>query len=270
LSSRRRRAGIAATTLAWTALVAPSVPAADLPSQLKARGTLRVLTVTTNQRDDFLSTKPGVGFDREVLEGFVSLHKLKLVLVQIPRWDGLIPALIEGRGDVIAGRFTVTEARKKEIDFTQEVFPTRNVAMSRSPHPVVTTLEQLRTEKVGTVKGTSMADAIAAAGVPHSNVDDSFPTGTLPDALRSGKASVVVLGIEHAIQERRTDPKIQLGVFVGPPTSLAYGVRKEDEGLRNALDEHIGNLRRTPTWSRLVVKYFGGGALEILTKARSE
>lgn len=174
-----------------------------------------MITVTTNQRDDFLSTKPGVGFDREVLEGFVSLHKLRLVLVQIPSWDGLIPALKEGRGDVIAGRFTVTEARRKEIDFTQEVFPTRNVAMSRSPHPVVATLE-------------------------------------------------------HAIAERHEDPAIQLGVFVGPPTSLAYGVRKQDTGLLAALDEYVGNLRRTPTWSRLVVKYFGAEAPEILRKARSE
>lgn len=255
MSSRRRRVGIAAATLALAGLVAPSVPASDLPSGIKARGTLRVLAVVTNQRGDFLSTEPGVGFDREVLEGFASLHKLKLVLVQIPRWDGLIPALKEGRGDLIAGRFTVTEARKKEIDFTQEVFPT---------------LEQLRAEKVGTVKGTSMADAIAAAGVPASNVDDSFPTGTLPDALRSGKASVVVLGVEHAIQERHADPAIQLGVFVGPPTSLAYGVRKEDAGLLAALDEYVGNLRHTPTWSRLVVKYFGDDAPEILRKARSE
>jgi ABC-type amino acid transport substrate-binding protein len=115
-----------------------------------------------------------------------------------------------------------------------------------------------------------MADAIAAAGVPRDNVDDSFPTGTLPDALRAGKATAVVLGIEHAIQERRSDPTIQLGLFLGPPTSLAYGVRKEDTALKAALDEYVGNVRRTPTWSRLVVKYFGEDAPEILKKARSE
>jgi ABC-type amino acid transport substrate-binding protein len=231
---------------------------------------LRVLGVLVNQPRDFLSADAGVGFDRELLEGFAGLHKLKLELVPVPRWDALVPALKEGRGDVIAGRFTVTEARKKEIDFTQEVFPTRNVVMTRSPHPVVTTLEQLRAEKVGTVKGTSMADAIAAAAVPHANVDESFPTGTLPDALRSGKASAVVLGVEHAIQEQRSDPAIQIGLFLGPPTSLAYGVRKEDPELLAALDEYVGNVRRTPTWSRLVVKYFGADAPEILKKARSE
>jgi ABC-type amino acid transport substrate-binding protein len=257
-------------SLALTLLVANAGAAAELPPAIEARGTLRVLSVLVNQPRDFVAAEPGVGFDREVLEGFASLHKLKVEVVPIARWDALVPALKEGRGDVIAGRFTMTEARKREIDFTQEAFPTRNVVLTRSPHRVVSSLEDLRTEKVGTVKGTSMADAIAAAGVPKANVDDSFPTGTLPDVLRSGKATAIVLGVEHAIQEQRKDPELRLGVFVGPPASLAYGVRKEDTGLRALLDEYLGNLRRTPTWSRLVVKYFGDGAPDVLKKARSE
>jgi len=35
-----------------------------------------------------------------------------------------------------------------------------------------------------------------------------------------------------------------------------------------ALNEYIANLRRTPTWSRLVVRYFGADAIEVLKKAR--
>src|SRR5262245_49794989 len=115
-------------------LLGPLAGAAELPARLKERGTLRVLAVLTNQRDDFFSKEPGVGFDREVLEGFASLHKLKLEVVDVARWDALVGALKEGRGDLVGGRFTVTDARRKEIDFTQEVFPTRNVVMTRSPH----------------------------------------------------------------------------------------------------------------------------------------
>ena len=63
---------------------------------------------------------------------------------------------------------------------------------------------------------------------------------------------------------------MQLGLFLGAPTSLAYGVRKGDAALHKALDEYIENLRRTPTWSRLVVKYFGEMAPEVLKKARME
>jgi hypothetical protein len=35
-----------------------------------------------------------------------------------------------------------------------------------------------------------------------------------------------------------------------------------------ALDDYVANLRKTASWSRLVVKYFGESALEILKKSR--
>jgi ABC-type amino acid transport substrate-binding protein len=58
-------------------------------------------------------------------------------------------------------------------------------------------------------------------------------------------------------------------MFLGPPGSLAYGVRKGDTALLAALNSYIEGIRKTPTWSRLVVKYFGDDAPEILRKARS-
>ena len=150
------------------------------------------------------------------------------------------------------------------------MLPTRNVVLTRRPHRLVRTIGELREEKVGTVKGTSLAEAVAAAGVPPAHVDGSVPSGALPDALKSGQVSAVVLGVENAISAQRADPALQLGLFLGPPTSLAYGVRKGDAELLKALDEHIENLRRTPTWSRLVVKYFGERAPDVLKKARTE
>jgi ABC-type amino acid transport substrate-binding protein len=247
----------------WTA------SAADWP-EIRGRGALRVLAVVANQQGEFFTETPGVGFDREILEGFASLHKLKLEVVPVPSWDGLVPALQQGKGDLIAGRFTVTKGRSELIRFTTEVFPTRSVVLTRKPHRVVRTLEEFRAEKVGTVKGTSMAEAVAAARVPPANVDDSLPTGTLPAALKAGKVTAVVLGIESAIAAQRQDPEIQLGLFLGSPGALAYGVRKEDAELLGLLNEYVGNLRRTPSWSRLVVKYFGESAPEILKRARAE
>ena len=256
------RAALAAFLLAVT-----PVAAGDL-ADIKARGTLRVLAVVVNQDDTFMSDQPAVGFDREVLEGFCRLHRVSLELVPLASWGGLIPALREGKGDVIAGRFNVTPVRQEQIGFTAEVFPSRHVVLTRKPHKVIDSVDALRTEKVGTVKGTSMAEAVAAAGIPPANVDDGIPTGTLPDALRSGRVGAVVLGVENAMEAQRKDPAIQLGAFVGPPGSLAYGVRKEDTALLTALNDYIRFVRRSPIWSRLVVKYFGDSALDVLRKAR--
>jgi peptidoglycan lytic transglycosylase F len=253
--------------------VASSAAAADPADDLGAiiqRGTLRVIVMPMRQADEFFPVPAGrrPGFDREVLEGFVRLHHLKLEVVPVEGWDNLIPALLQERGDLVAGRFTVTEARLKQIAFSSEVFPSRNIVLTRRPHRPVTTLDALKEERVGTIRGSSMAEAVRAV-VPPANVDDSFAPGSLPAALATGKATAVVLGIESAITAQREDPQIELGTFVGPPRSLAYGVRKGDTALLRALDEYIDNLRRTPTWNRLVVEYFGDAAPEILRRARA-
>lgn len=100
--------------------------------------------------------------------------------------------------------------------------------------------------------------------------DDGIEPGGYADALRSGRIAAAVWGIESAIPAQRQDPEIQLGMFLGPPGTLAYGVRRGDRQLLAALDEFIQNTRRTPAWGRAVVKYFGDTAPEILRKARSE
>ena len=259
------------TLLAVLALVvAAPASAADLAA-IKAKGVLRVLVVPVKGSNEFfpLAGSPP-GFDREILEGFAQLHRVRIEPIAVEGWDQLVPGLTSGRGDVAAGRFTVTEDRRKKIAFTSEVFPTRNVVLTRKPSPRIERLEQLRDAKVGTIKGSSMAEAVARAGVPAANVDDSYLPGGLPRALVSGKVGAVVLGIESAIVARRDDPQIELGLFVGPPGSLAYGVRRENGELLAALNGYIENVRKTATWSRLVVKYFGEAAPEILKKARLE
>ena len=261
------------TAAALLALAAGTGPArADL-DDVMTRGKLRVLAVLAGKTgDEFLNQSAGSapGFDREILDGYARLHKVTIEVTPIPAWDALVPALLAGRGDVIAGRVTVTESRRKVIDFTSEVFPTRHVVFTRKPHRVVAKREELFEEKVGTVKGTSMAEVIAQAGVPSARVDDTVPTGTLPLALKEGRITAAVLGVENAMAAQKRDPEIQLGMFLGDAGSLAYGVRKEDVELKRSLSEYIDNFRRTPAWNRLVVKYMGEAAPEILRRARTE
>jgi ABC-type amino acid transport substrate-binding protein len=259
--------------LAGLAAALPATSArADAYADARARGTLRVIAVAIDQRDEFFNSRPGEppGFDRELLEAYCTRERLALEVVPVPGWDALIPALQAGKGDLIAGRFTVTDSRRKLVDFTAEVFPTRAVVVTRKPTRVVGSLEELRAERVGTVRGSSLAEAVAAAGVPKANVDDTIQPGHLADALQDAQVTAVIQGVEDAILAQREDPALQLGLFVGPPGSLAWAVRKGEPGLLQSLNDHVAKVRQSPTWSRLVVKYFGESALDVLKKARAE
>src|SRR5262249_35565774 len=162
----------------------------------------------------------------------------------------------------------VTAERRKLADFSVEVFPSRHVAVTRQPHPILETLEELRKARVGTTRGSSWAEAVAAAGVPAEDVDASFST---PEeglqALREGKVGAVVMSVSWALLTKRHDPQLQIGFFVDAPSGRAWAVRKGSPGLLAAVDDFITNMRRSATWSRLVVKYYGDLALEVLRRA---
>jgi membrane-bound lytic murein transglycosylase F len=243
--------------------------AEDLP-EIRNRGVLRVLAVVSDEEKYFVSQSPLGGFDWEMLQGFAALEKLQLELVPVPGWDGLIPALAKGRGDVIAGGFTDTEARRRHIRFTVETFPTRSVVVTRRPGPAILSIDALRGERIGTLRGSFMYEDLVTAGIPASRIDDSLPTGGIPEALRSGTITAGVDGVEAALVARSKAPDLQIGMFLGQPSSLAYGIRREDGVLLAALNEYVANVRRTATWSRLAMKYFGDSAPEILKKARGD
>jgi hypothetical protein len=62
-------------------------------------------------------------------------------------------------------------------------------------------------------------------------------------------------------------PGLEAGIEVGEPGRAAWGVRKEDAGLKAELDAYIENIRGGPSWNRLLVTYFGEKALTVLGRA---
>jgi ABC-type amino acid transport substrate-binding protein len=248
------------------AVWASAAGAQDL-AEIKKSGRLRVLVVPVSEGPTFFSThSPGDGFDAEILGGFARLHGLEIEVIPVETWDGLVRALLQGKGDVVAGGFTDTPARRAQIAFTAEVFPTRDVVLTLQPNPPVTSLEQLRKLHVGTITGTSMSEAVTRLGVARH--DDSLPPGGVQGALREGRVAAAVDGLETALVAARNDPKVQIGIFLGSAQSLAYGLHRESRALLAALNDYIANTRQSGTWNRLAVKYFGPAAPEILKRAR--
>lgn len=242
---------------------------ADLDA-IRSSGKLRVIVWADNLAELYApQAAANPGLEAELLQGFASLHGLTLEVVTVASLDERLPALLEGRGDLVAGGLVDTTARRRQVDFSAEVFPIRHLAVNRRPAPRIDSVEALRRLKVGTIPGSSWAEEVATAGVPAAQVDGGFDSAAaLVAGLRSGRVEAAVFSVVWALVEARRDPDLQTGAFVGAPTSVGFAVRRDEPKLKAALDAYVGNVRRTPTWSRLVVKYFGESGLEILKRSR--
>ena len=258
--------------LGASVLVLAGVPCAralDL-AEIRARGSIRVIAASGVQPEEFSFTPgPNPGFEREMIEGFARVERLKLEVLPGVGWDDRIPLLLRGAGDVIVG-LTETEPRRAQIAFTSETIPTRHVVVTHQPHAVIATVEELRKERVGVVVATSWAQAAADAGVPASNMQSFDEIEPILGALKAGRVGATVMSVSDFTLAAKRHPGLQMGVLLGPPEHQAWGVRKEDTELARAMSAYIENLRKTPSWSRLVIKYFGEQALNVLGRGHEK
>jgi ABC-type amino acid transport substrate-binding protein len=253
----------ACAALLLAVLAGSPVAVADLDA-IAARGSLRVLA----ELDDdpvWFSAKGGdaPGFEREILEGFARLHRLRFEVVAVDSWANAIPMLLEGKGDLLAG-VNDTPARRRQVSFTAELLPARNVVVTRRPQPPILTAEALRGARLAVVPHTTWAEAVAAAGVSASSTVAVDDLASAIEALRGGRATATVTDVLDFLVRRRTDKDLQVGMTLGAALSSAWAVRKTDPQLRQALDSYLAQLRGSPNWSRLLVKYFGEDAPAVL------
>ena len=210
LSKRAGWAGLLASTL----LAATSPAGADM-SQIKQRGTLRVLA--GHDENWFSLQRDGPpGFEREVLEGFARLHGLRCEAVAVERWEDAIPMLLANRGDLLAG-VNDTEQRRRTIDFTAELLPARSVVVSLKPAPVVATLAALRSARVAIVPDSTWAEAAIQAGVPAAALVRVAGVPEAMAAMRASRATAAVVDVVDYLQQRRKTNELQLGLSLGAP-----------------------------------------------------
>jgi ABC-type amino acid transport substrate-binding protein len=230
--------------------------------------TLRVLTAADEMPEMFSfdpSTPPGL--ERELIEGFCRMHGLQFESVAVHNFGQIISMLERGEGDLITG-IVATRARRARIDFTSEVYPMRHVIVTRQPNEPVTDPSDLRSLRVGVIPGTTWEDVVIEAGVPDHLRVAFADAGELFAGLREGTVDAVVVAIFDFALAQKRDAALSAGAFVGPRGYAAFGVRKADTRLLDALNTYLEATRQSR--HHLMFRYLTEDALSLIALARRE
>ena len=200
------------------------------------------------------------------LQGYAVCARLKVKCVWVENdFDGLIPALSARKFDAINSDMTITEQRKKAIDFTEPIYSIPNQLIARKGSGLLPSAASLKDKRVGVLQGTiqeSYAKAKwAGAGVdvvPYQTQDQIY-------------ADLVARRLDAAFQDSEAASKGFLKraqgaafEFAGPTVTdsqllgsgVGFGVRKGDAALKAALDETLRALKADGTIERIAAKYF--------------
>jgi ABC-type amino acid transport substrate-binding protein len=262
--------GTPTAALACLWLLNPVLASGSDWPEIQSRGRLRVLAYAYEYPEmfNFEPRSPaGPGLERELLESFCRANRISLEVQKMEDFTKEIPMLLRDEGDLIIG-IVNTAQRREQVAFTQEVFPVRFFVGSSVSTPEIASVKQLRERNVGVVAGSSWIGAAQQAGVPpqHLKVLDNQPL--MFEALEAGRIGAVVMPVADLALAMKRWPHVREAFPVGEAMSGCWAVRKTSPLLKRKLDDFLSTAREGNVWSRLVVRYYGDRAVQILKKAK--
>lgn len=200
------------------------------------------------------------GLDVDMANALCEEMKAKCTIVA-QDWDGIIPGLMAKKYDAIIASMSITEDRKKQIDFTNKYYTTPlAVAVPNDSTLAGVAIADLKDKTVGAQAGTTQAiyatDVYGKAGVdvklyPTQDEAAADMTNGRIDALISDKFVVV-----DWLNNAGKDCCKMLGDVPGTETEAGIGIRKGDDALREKFNKAIDAIVANGTHKKIVAKYF--------------
>ncbi|MBV9674174.1 MAG: ABC transporter substrate-binding protein, partial [Verrucomicrobia bacterium] len=204
------------------------------------------------------------GFDIDLGNALCAKLNAQCVWVEND-FDGMIPALKARKIDAILSDLSVTEKRRRQIDFTEKLYntPTRMVAKIGSS--LLPSIDSLKGKRVGVEQGTvqetyarTYFEPKGVTVISYQNQDQVYADlltdrldATLQDAVQ---ASAGFLKTPQGHGFEFAGPELKDAKILG--NAGAIGVRKEDSDLKSALNQAILELLHDGTYETLAKKYF--------------
>lgn len=235
-------------------------PAAELAAVTDLGGReIKVGSDTTYPPFEFVDeNKQIVGFDPDLLAEICRRANCKAVFTTTA-WDGIFVALSQGQFDAVASGVTITDERRKNIDFSEPYLRYGQVVLVRMDETAVTGIDTLTGKMVAVQTGTTN-DEKASSLQKEGKVGDvrRYETFALAvKALINKDVDAVIIDSYAADGFINITPD-KLKKVGEPFTSEALGIalKKGDTVLKQAFDAALEQMKADGTLDSLYKKWF--------------
>ena len=202
------------------------------------------------------------GFDIDFAHEVCKRLGRECVLVE-QEWDGMIPALLARKFDTIIASMSITEERKKKVDFTVKYYNTPAKLVAKKNPGFEGTAAGLNGKRLGVQRATTHqcsaeklypgAELVLYATQEEvwQDLESGRLDAQLSDSLQAYEGFLALdagQGFDF-LGDALDDVECQ-GIGAG------FAVRKENSELRDALSKAIGDIRADGTYKVINDRYF--------------
>jgi polar amino acid transport system substrate-binding protein len=199
-----------------------------------------------------------IGFDVDLARLMAKTMGVKLTLVNT-QWDGIIPALLTSKFDLLMGGMTITAERNLQVNFADPYITIgQSVLLARKHRDSVTEYSQLDDARytIATKLGTT-GDIAAKRFMPKARIKSFESEADATMEVRSGRADAFVYDLPYNVvySARFPDALVHLKE---PFTreALGWAVRKGDPDFLNWLNNFLRQIRDEGVYDALYRKWF--------------
>jgi ABC-type amino acid transport substrate-binding protein len=195
-----------------------------------------------------------VGFDVDLTQAIADKIGLKLDY-QNTAWDGLFPALIAGKFDMAISSITITDDRKKEMDFSDPYYQTDQSATVKIDSGI-DSADKLNGKKAGVQIGTTgEIEARKIQGLEVNTYDDILLAF---EDLKAGRVDAVIADSYVGFSYSKNNEGLEVGFSIVTDEQLGIAFAKDNPELLAAVNAALKSIKEDGTYDKIYAKWFGG------------
>lgn len=234
---------------------------ANLLGQIKKSGKIKVGLMGTYAPYNFLNDKKEVdGFDADVAKGIAKRLGVQ-VEFSTGEFSGLIEGLQKDKYDVLISQVTITEDRKKTMDFSIPYVKNAVNVVVKGDNTTIKSLEDFKGKKIGVGLGTNDEKYLREVAIPKVG---QFEIATYNDVITSltdlniGRIDATINNI-FALKPLVEKNKFNIKA-VGQPIKEDFAgvaMRKNNPELVEAINKALNEMKTDGTFKEIFQKWFG-------------
>lgn len=224
--------------------------------RVKKSGVIRVGIEGTYPPFNFVNDqKQYDGFDVDIAKELAKRLGVKVEFVGA-EWKGIIAGLLADKFDIIIAQMSITEERKKSVDFTDPYVMTGAVLITRKGDNRLTQLSDIKGRKVGVGTGTNF-EALAKT-VPGAIVKSYTAFNDYLQDLINGRLDAIIndsLLAGDAIKKGSLPIQVSSGLLEKDRIGMA--IKKGNEDFLQKVNEVLAAMKKDGTYDAIYLKWFG-------------
>lgn len=252
------KSSLAVTGLALALILPMSIGTAQARDwkDIKSSGVLKVANSGAYPPFSFVDKQGNlIGFDVDIADAVAKKMGLKAEVKSTP-WSGIVAALVADKFEVCICSMSVTEERKKAVDFTEAYYRSGNTIFVKSDSSIKS-IDDMKGKVIGSVLGETANEW----AVKHGGWTNQTYQG-LPDllmAINTDRVDAIItddVPVLLAIKDKAYKIK-SLNVQGFTRSDNAFTIRQNQPDLKAGLQKALNEIKADGTYAKIAEKWIG-------------